>query len=51
MSLVLPWGASSSVDEVVEFGPRLLEALRTPLEDGEVRLARRDGVVRYPARC
>jgi magnesium chelatase family protein len=25
--------------------------LRTPLEDGEVRLARRDGVVRYPARC
>ena len=25
--------------------------VRTPLEDGEVRLARRDGVVRYPARC
>jgi hypothetical protein len=23
----------------------------TPLKDGEVRLARRDGVVRYPARC
>jgi magnesium chelatase family protein len=39
------------LDEVAEFGPRLLEALRTPLEDGEVRLARRDGVVRYPARC
>ncbi|MGH3753702.1 MAG: YifB family Mg chelatase-like AAA ATPase [Pseudonocardiaceae bacterium] len=39
------------LDEVAEFGPRALEALRTPLEDGEVRLARRDGVVRYPARC
>ncbi|MGH3993134.1 MAG: YifB family Mg chelatase-like AAA ATPase, partial [Pseudonocardiaceae bacterium] len=39
------------LDEVAEFGPRSLEALRTPLEDGEVRLARRDGVARYPARC
>jgi magnesium chelatase family protein len=39
------------LDEVAEFGARSLEALRTPLEDGEVRLARRDGVVRYPARC
>jgi magnesium chelatase family protein len=39
------------LDEVAEFGSRTLEALRTPLEDGEVRLARRDGVVRYPARC
>jgi magnesium chelatase family protein len=39
------------LDEVSELGPRSLEALRTPLEDGEVRLARRDGVVRYPARC
>src|ERR671932_2112950 len=47
----LPWAPSSSLDEVAEFGPRSLEALRTPLEDGEVRLARRDGVVRYPARC
>lgn len=39
------------LDEVAEFGPRSLEALRTPIEEGEVRLARRDGVVRYPARC
>jgi magnesium chelatase family protein len=39
------------LDEVAEFGARSLEALRTPLEDGEVRLARRDGVVRYLARC
>ncbi|MGH3938209.1 MAG: YifB family Mg chelatase-like AAA ATPase [Pseudonocardiaceae bacterium] len=39
------------LDEVAEFGPRSLEALRTPLEEGEVRLARRDGAVCYPARC
>jgi magnesium chelatase family protein len=38
------------VDEAAEVGPRRLEALRTALEEGEVRLARRDGVVRYPAR-
>ncbi|NMO90015.1 YifB family Mg chelatase-like AAA ATPase [Actinomycetospora sp. TBRC 11914] len=38
------------LDEVFEFGPHLLDGLRTPLEEGEVRLARKDGVVRYPAR-
>ncbi len=38
------------MDEACEFGPNRLEALRTALEEGEVRLARRDGVVRYPAR-
>jgi magnesium chelatase family protein len=38
------------LDEVYEFGPHLLDCLRTPLEEGEVRLARKDGVVRYPAR-
>lgn len=38
------------LDECAEFSPRALEALRTPLEDGEVRIARRDGVARYPAR-
>ena len=38
------------LDEVYEFGPHVLEMLRTPLEEGEVRLARTDGVVRYPAR-
>jgi hypothetical protein len=27
-----------------------LEVLRIPLEDGEIRLARRDGLARYPAR-
>ncbi len=38
------------IDEAPEWGPHLLESLRTPLEDGEVRLARADGSVRYPAR-
>jgi magnesium chelatase family protein len=38
------------LDEAPEFGPHLLDALRTPLEEGEVRLARADGTVRYPAR-
>ncbi|OBG13292.1 hypothetical protein A5765_13145 [Mycolicibacterium celeriflavum] len=38
------------LDECAEIGCSVLEALRTPLEDGEIRLARRDGVARYPAR-
>jgi magnesium chelatase family protein len=38
------------MDESPEFGSHLLDALRTPLEEGEVRLARADGTVRYPAR-
>ena len=38
------------LDEVAEIATSVLEALRTPLEDGEIRLARRDGVARYPAR-
>lgn len=38
------------LDECAEFGSSALEALRTPLEEGEIRLARRDGVARYPAR-
>lgn len=38
------------LDECAEIGTKVLEALRTPLEDGEVRIARRDGVARYPAR-
>jgi magnesium chelatase family protein len=38
------------LDECAEIRLSALEALRTPLEDGEVRLARRDGVVCYPAR-
>jgi magnesium chelatase family protein len=38
------------LDECAEIGVSSLEALRTPLEEGEIRLARRDGVARYPAR-
>ncbi|PRX48400.1 magnesium chelatase family protein [Prauserella shujinwangii] len=38
------------LDEACEFGPERLEALRTALEEGEIRLARSRGVVRYPAR-
>ena len=38
------------LDEACELGPKRLEALRTALEEGEIRLARRDGTLRYPAR-
>ncbi|SER57335.1 YifB family Mg chelatase-like AAA ATPase [Actinokineospora terrae] len=38
------------LDEAAEFASDRLEALRTALEEGEIRLARRDGIVVYPAR-
>lgn len=38
------------LDEAPEFSPRVLDALRTPLETGEVTIARASAVVRYPAR-
>lgn len=38
------------LDEFAEINSCALEALRTPLEDGEIRLARRDGVARYQCR-
>lgn len=38
------------LDEACEFGPKRLEALRTAVEEGEIRLSRREGTVRYPAR-
>jgi magnesium chelatase family protein len=38
------------LDEAPEWGASLLDALRTPLEEGEVRLARAEGTVPYPAR-
>ncbi|CAN3128309.1 YifB family Mg chelatase-like AAA ATPase [Mycobacterium sp. smrl_JER01] len=38
------------LDEFAEINSGALEALRTPLEDGEIRLARRDGVACYQCR-
>jgi magnesium chelatase family protein len=38
------------LDEAPEWGAAMLDALRTPLEEGEVRLARSEGTVVYPAR-
>ena len=38
------------LDEASEFSPRALDALRQPLESGQVVLHRRAGAVQYPAR-
>jgi magnesium chelatase family protein len=38
------------LDELPEFGPASLQALRQPLEEGVVTLVRAFGTVRYPAR-
>ncbi|MCV7315876.1 YifB family Mg chelatase-like AAA ATPase [Mycolicibacillus parakoreensis] len=38
------------LDECAEIPLNVLDALRTPLEDGEIRLARKGGVACYPAR-
>ncbi|MEO5833450.1 MAG: YifB family Mg chelatase-like AAA ATPase [Nakamurella sp.] len=38
------------LDEAPEFKPKVLDALRQPLESGEVMIARAAGAVRYPAR-
>ena len=38
------------LDEACEFGQKTIDTLRTALEDGEVRISRRDGIARYPAR-
>lgn len=38
------------LDESPEFHPRVLEALRTPLEQGRITLGRTQQQVRYPAR-
>lgn len=37
------------LDEVSEFGPATLQALRQPLEDGAVTLVRAEGRISYPA--
>lgn len=38
------------MDEAPEFSPRVLDALRTPLESGNVTISRSGSSVRYPAR-
>lgn len=38
------------LDEAPEFSPSVLDALREPLENGEVWICRSAGTVRYPAR-
>jgi magnesium chelatase family protein len=38
------------LDEAPEWPAHLLDSLRTPLEEGEIRLARAEGTIRYPAR-
>jgi magnesium chelatase family protein len=38
------------LDELPEFSPQVLDSLRTPLETGEVIVARANAHVRYPAR-
>jgi magnesium chelatase family protein len=38
------------LDEAPEFSPRVLDALRTPLESGTISIARSQGIVRFPAR-
>jgi magnesium chelatase family protein len=38
------------LDELTEFAPHALDALRQPLEDGELVIHRAAGVARYPAR-
>ncbi|ALG13022.1 YifB family Mg chelatase-like AAA ATPase [Kibdelosporangium phytohabitans] len=56
VGIAKPGGISSAhrgvvfLDEACEFAADRLESLRTAMEEGEIRLARRDGVVRYPAR-
>jgi magnesium chelatase family protein len=38
------------LDEMPQFGPSALQALRQPLEDGTITIVRADGRLRFPAR-
>lgn len=46
----LAHGGVLFLDEMSEFAPRSLQALRQPLESGEIVLVRADGKYRFPAR-
>lgn len=38
------------LDELPEFAPSVLQSLRQPMEDGEIRLVRADGTYSFPSR-
>ncbi len=46
----LATGGVLFLDELAEFSPAVLDALRQPLEEGRVRVARAHGSVQFPAR-
>ncbi|MGA1374078.1 MAG: ATP-binding protein [Flavobacteriales bacterium] len=49
--LSLACGGMLCLDELAEFPRNVLEALRGPLESGEVHISRAGGIARIPARC
>ena len=49
--LSLACGGMLCLDELAEFPRNVLEALRSPLETGEVHISRAGGIARIPARC
>lgn len=46
----LSTGGVLFLDELAEFSPAVLDALRQPLEEGRIRVARAHGSVEFPAR-